>query len=407
MPAQSAQTLWQRPAGAPSRSVERQGLIARLPLGEVFVLAILLLGAKTTLASTAPVEALAFSLMGIAALLGAQAFGQGIKYTALALALYLFGIAVSSLTSLEIWPPYNVASMLAVSAAGALIASSREQFFSSQNSAWAIIAIVGAYLAITLWSGGLVMDGLPRYQFEVFDENGFQQYTAYSQGISKLMGVAAIPCIYYALHSDKIQLRFIFTITGLFSISQSFLGGARGEFIGLALVVLMMILKKNQRLLFAVGMGTFFLLTILPVGNYGELVLIDRLIALWQDDTLGGRQQLFADAVTILQDKPYCLLAGCGFQYFQAFWDFPFSAYPHNYILDFLISIGLPLTALIYTIYAKSTLRFMNQPANVPCAYIMVYLFIISMKSGSPQTDHLFWIFFARQIWSLRKERAA
>lgn len=405
MVTQSAQTMGQRPAGS-FHPVERQGLIARLPLGEMFVLAILLLGAKTTQASIAPVDAFAYGLMGITAVLGAQASGQGIKCTALALALYLFGIAVSSLTSPQIWPPGNFASMLAVSAAGALIASSREQFFSSPNSAWAIIAIVGGYIAITLWSGGLVMDGLPRYQFEVFDENGFQQYTAYSQGISKLMAVAAIPCIYYALQADKIQRRLLFTFTGLFFTAQCFLGGSRGEFIGLALVVLMMMLKKNQRLLFVVCMSTFFILTILPVGNYGGLVLIDRLIALWQDDTLGGRQQLFADALTILQEKPYCLLAGCGFQYFQAFWALPFSAYPHNYILDFLVSVGLPLTALIYTIYATSTLRLMNQPGNAPCAYIMLYLFIVSMKSGSPHIDHLFWIFFARQIWSLRKEKA-
>lgn len=345
--------------------------------------------------------------MGIAAVLGAQNFGKGIKCTALALALYLFGIAVSSLTSPGIWPPDDVASMLAVSAVGALLASSREQFFSSQNSAWVIIAIVGAYLAITVLSGGLVIDGLARYKFEVLNEYGVQQFTAYSQGVSKLMSVAAIPCIYYALNSDKTQLRLTFAVAGLLFASQSFFGGARGEFIGLVLVVLMIMLKKSRLLLFAVSMGTFFLLTILPLGDYGGLVQIDRLIALWQDDTLGGRRQLFADALTILQEEPSCLVVGCGFQYFQAFWYLPFSAYPHNYILDLLISVGLPLTALIYTIYATGTLRLLNQPANVPCAYIMVYLFIVSMKSGSPHIDHLFWIFFARQIWIMRKQKGA
>lgn len=384
------------------------GFLSRLnkvPRGELYIFALLIVSAKTVIASVAVIDIFASIILAATiflAVLDTKNFRLGLLFSSLTLTIFLFGVGVSFLTSPQIWPPDNLVSTASVIFAGSFVVCSQRQMFNSASMVWHIALLMIGYLAISVITGGLTFDFPPRYNFEVFNEFGVQQYIVYSQGVSKLAAMATLPCIFFASQRTSITRRIGLLLLGILFAINSFIGGARGEFLALLICLVLMMLGRNKMIFFVIMLAALAALTAMPALQVDGYVQIDRLTHLWQDETLGGRQQLFGDAIFVLTEKPQCMIAGCGFQYFQFFWGEVGNAYPHNFILDFSISVGIFLTGLIYFIYFKSTFAFLSSPGLQLNAYVLLYLFLVSMKSGTPSSDHIFWIFLSLQIMSVR-----
>lgn len=393
-----------------SRPTPILGFLRAIPRTELFVFALLMISAKTTLASIAPIDTVARGLMGFSlllSLLDRQNIGRAFTFASASLLLYGLGCLYSYFYSPDIWPPENLFNMAVVIFAGSFVICSDDRPFSRTLSAWTLIGLALLYLALTFATGGLVLEVIPTYIYEVFDEFGQQQYVVYSQGVSKLFALVAIPCFFFAARSTHEALKWTLYGVGLIFVTQSFIGGARGEFLALAVCLVLVLMRRNKMAFFIIMMLIFALLSIMPQVPGDDVVIINRFLHLWQDETLGGRSELFADAIQILRERPQCAILGCGLQYFQDFWGIPGTAYPHNYVLDLFIVYGIPFTVFIYFVYFRSTWHFMRNPQFELNAYILLYLFIVSMKSGSPIVDHLFWIFLARQLMTLRHSPTA
>lgn len=373
------------------------------PASEMFVFGILLIGAKTTLQSQAILNIFAYGLMAIGTVIAVLRLGivaDRIGYAIFPVLLFIFAIFMGqNFTSLDLNYGRFFETLVSV-AIGSCLIISEERPFAKVATGWVFCLGTIAYLLITIATGGLKFDGLPTFNFEIFDDYGIQVYEVYSQGVTKLLALSAIVALFWLRLIPKEQKslrRFAYFCLGLFTFMSLF-GGARGEFIALAVIFLIHAFFVGRGTLVSIIAVFLILYFVIPTEMRSDIVLINRLDALAQDDSLGGRNDLFSMAIDLILAEPGCALYGCGIYYFQYYWGLILGFYPHNYLLEMIISLGSVVTLILYTIYFSSIIKLWRDPADRSVAYILLYLFFVSMKSSSIAIDHLFWIFLSLQI---------
>lgn len=99
---------------------------------------------------------------------------------------------------------------------------------------------------------------------------------------------------------------------------------------------------------------------------------------------LGMRDVLASDAFELIGNNESCLIFGCGFNAFQYTYSYRFGLYPHNVLIELIVTYGLFLSSLFIIIfmYGINKMRISGNLVN-SFFVIALYLFLIGLKSGT------------------------
>lgn len=224
---------------------------------------------------------------------------------------------------------------------------------------------------------------LPEFHFDTFGEGDPRTY---SQPTTALFGLASI-LFFLQSHQRAFWLQLFWLLAAFFCLYLSMAAGARGEFGATVLVLLLVAIRKpllthySLIVLFLCAIGIYLIQT----GLWQEISILERFFYLIETQSFGERDRFIYESVNLLKEQPICLLSGCGLNYFQNHYGNTFGLYPHNSIIELIISYG----AIIGTGLAFLTLKGIwkayrsEQGKESFIFYFALYLFIISLKSGS------------------------
>lgn len=251
------------------------------------------------------------------------------------------------------------------------------------------------YLSIllTFFLGGFNLEDAVLYNL-TYESETSGQTSGYSLGISNIYGLFTVTFFYRFLSSNTNRLLYAFS--GFIAAALTFIGGGRGEIIVTAVLVFFVMAywlpfgtQKNGPIIFLLALALIAYLW--PNSSISDdYSLIINRFQLILDGDLSTRDILLFQGFELLSDNVSCLLFGCGLGFFQNYFGYDLSMYPHNFILEFIISFGfftfiLVLVFLIRGLYKHY--RFFGQPSLI--LIIFFHQFLISMKSGYVFGTHL------------------
>jgi hypothetical protein len=228
--------------------------------------------------------------------------------------------------------------------------------------------------------GGIIWDIPPRIIFDSVDGIGL----TYSQGFSGFYAMGAV--FFFCIGASRaFVFRPIFwTLTVIFAILAA-AGGARGDFVAGIIAIVLVIIRnpKTGNIVFAASALLAAVTFLFRNGFSDEIIVFQRLTVLNEGDW-GMRDELAAQTFELLSDKVMCLFSGCGFGYFQVYWHYDFGLYPHNSVLEALVTFGLPIGGVLSLLSIAGIARsYFGWGANNPLFYILLVQYLISLKSGS------------------------
>jgi len=236
---------------------------------------------------------------------------------------------------------------------------------------------VVAFLYVTQ---GLLITPFPRFVFERVTSSGSE--VLYGQGVSKFFGATAILCFWLIY---KIEKRFWYPVLyGFFaSFSMlSFIGGARGDFMFFVFTILLMGLSRGWRPKLNLIIFCFLALFLANylIHTYGDdLVAIRRMQVTLIGGDLGMRDILLGESIQLLAENPRCLILGCGYVFFQNYFDYSYGLYPHNIVVESLITWGICIVLPLSIMFFKGVAKI---DRNTPYFWVGVYMTLIGLKSG-------------------------
>jgi len=243
-----------------------------------------------------------------------------------------------------------------------------------------ILLYVIGWTVFLLVSGRLDILPLPSFDF---DFRALGSRAAYSQGVSKFYGMAAILAIVAWAYRIRAAPSSGLIALSFMCLALSFIGGGRGDSAAAAVLVLAVIGLRSRSILAlsTVGVAVGFS-TLAPVLN--QLVIVQRFTAIGESG-LGPRGLLYQDAIDLIASRGDCALLGCGFGSFREFYGYSEGLYVHNILLESVIVFGIPLSALFiyYTAIGLYNSRFWRSASAANLAIISFYYLMIAMKSGT------------------------
>ena len=209
---------------------------------------------------------------------------------------------------------------------------------------------------------------------------------SYNQGLTRVFFLASFTSL-YLLKEKNVKKNFI-TIFWYLASFISFLffaiqSGARGEtFFGI--IILLCMLLSNIKKSFIILLIIFFFLIVVSSNiDYENLLVFRRSEALFYGD-FSLRDVFINLSLNLLYKEPKCLIFGCGFNFFQDYYHFNFGSYPHNIILEFIITYGLPISMVILSLMFIGLKNIIFSKSKILLIDIFViYFFLISLKSGT------------------------
>jgi hypothetical protein len=236
-------------------------------------------------------------------------------------------------------------------------------------------------LAYLFFSRAILFNPLPYFDFEAIDD----ELRFYSQATSALFGIASI---YFLLVSfGKVFLwAFFLIITSLIFLYFSAIGGARGDFI-IALALYCLILLRHKSVYSYLLLLSLTVLTsyIIFSEKYSEnFLLLERFRDLIETGSFGERDVLLAQSLSLLSDHSFCIITGCGFNYFQHFFGYDYGMYPHNIVIEFLITYGAFISLPFFYLVVMGIRDFYgSQRVDGFFVYFIFFVFLTNLKSGS------------------------
>jgi hypothetical protein len=226
-----------------------------------------------------------------------------------------------------------------------------------------------------------------RFNFEIETINNKEiSIIEYSAGLTKIFFLASITSLYLLqeINIKKNFIIFFFYLAALiFFLFFGFQASSRGEiFFGLIILLCMLFcnIKKNFITLLIL---LLFLIILSSNINYEDLIVFKRFEILFYND-LGLRDVLINLSLNLLYNEPKCLILGCGFSFFQDYYGFNYGMYPHNVILEFIITYGLLMSIVIFSLVFIGLKNIIFSKSKILLIDIFViYFFLISLKSGS------------------------
>lgn len=256
------------------------------------------------------------------------------------------------------------------------------------NKENAIISFLFYYffclLLLTLLTGGFTFERYFGFNFS-YSSNLLNIEEVYSLGISNIYFMFSLVFLYAYL---KRRRDIFYLFLAFFSTILAVIGAGRGEFIAWIVMVVFMStlskLDKGRKILFyafVVAIVVIFLTL-----NYEivlEVFLLIERFAVLSDGDMSSRDLLTENSFNLLGANVNCLLVGCGSGFFQHYYQYPESLHPHNSVLEFVISFGLPVFLLFLTSTVVGLYKFYKASEGVNLIFIIfAYQFIISLKSS-------------------------
>jgi hypothetical protein len=248
-----------------------------------------------------------------------------------------------------------------------------------------ISGLLPAYFYVSLLylglSGALLLGPLPYFNFDQLD----QVDRNYSHATSALFGIASL---YFLLASyDKPPSnRLVLTLVSLICLYLSAMGGARGDF-AIALILYAVILIRHRSVysyLFISGLAGLVIYILSDDEILQKLLIVQRYLSIVETGDFGERDVLVAQSISLLADKPACIIGGCGFNYFQYFYNYEYGLYPHNFAMELVITFGLLLALPLFLYILFGAWRLFTDPrADRFFFYFSMYVLLVALKSGS------------------------
>ena len=246
--------------------------------------------------------------------------------------------------------------------------------------------------ALTIFWGGMSFVPVPHFLMEVLTLNEGKDYTiTYSQGITKFFGIAAICASYVAAETARPSKSILNLALAGFFLVLVFLGGARGDAAATVVVVLVAIKRGGKWMLggFIVFLISLIAYIFIKIDVF-ELTLVQRFMLL--SSNISTRANLGEQSVILLLERLDCLLVGCGYNFFQSYYNLPFGLYPHSSPLELIITFGLFVSIAVFGLaFYGLILKRRNNHYNL-MQLLFIFFALISLKSGSIITS---WILMA------------
>ncbi|MBZ8117581.1 hypothetical protein KUD11_02860 [Roseovarius sp. LXJ103] len=294
--------------------------------------------------------------------------------------VYLIGVTrgLGNLGSIDFLP--LVAPSFVLVSIGALVLTNPAGAVSQRSAAKLFVGLSLLVLAFHLATGGLVLAYPPRFEFELETTTG--SLLLYSQGISKFYGLSAILSFWLVLNARSVRARI--PLVGCFAvfIALALLGGGRGDFLAAMAVIVMMSLAggPGRKMMGAVLVGVFYFGGVWLMAYFShDFIALERLWIVFQGLSFSERDILFAEAVDLVLSDTSCLLIGCGYTYFQVHYGYEYAMYPHNIVLEALITWGVPLMLALFALVLRG---LAHSDRTSPAFWAGVFFFLIALKSG-------------------------
>ena len=243
------------------------------------------------------------------------------------------------------------------------------------NQIW-FSALIIAFLAIT---GAIVFDFPPYFVYDIYIEGG---QVTYNQGTSFFFGIAALSSLFLLQASAGRARQTVVLLLFFVFVLIAILGAGRGEVLFLLVASVLITFHSGLRGI-ALGSSVIFLiaafLTIADLNFLNDLEIYKRFLVVFLNSDYGLRDVLFSQAVDLLLDDNRCLFFGCGFGAFQSHYQYPLELYPHNILLEALLTWGVPITALVIILFFIGLVRGRSAGAF---SYFGFFSVLVGMKSG-------------------------
>lgn len=272
-------------------------------------------------------------------------------------------------------------------------------YYNDESSVWNTakyfsLYSIGCIILICL-TGGFYFGYPPHFIFSYQTEQIQGGTVLYSQGLSKLFGMAALAAfiLWYKMQNSFFSVWIV--ITTLF-LSLSLLGGARGDSLLAIIVIVGYILFRNPWHVLGMMIASLGFLFV-DLSWLNDFVIFQR-FSVFSEGDLGMRDLLFLQVIELIKNEPGCLVVGCGFGYFQSYYGYPYGMYPHNIILELLVSYGLPLTLFFSFLGILGVRSFVKSQHEMKEFFLAFYIYIllVNMKSGGLFTD---WFFTSASLF--------
>jgi hypothetical protein len=264
--------------------------------------------------------------------------------------------------------------------------SDRCEFFEGVGKYLVIFVFV--IFVLTLSADGLILEFPPRFNLEYLSDGNREEI--YSLGLSQFFGIGGVVSAFLATRVKSILKINIYIGASIFFILLSLLGGGRGDSL---LAVLMSFLLLCCRFPFGcISITSASLMTAwyIDIGSdiFEKFVLYQRLVGGGGD--LGDRDVLLLQAFNLLAEQPICILTGCGFSFFQYFYGYDLGMYPHNFIIEMVITFGLPVALMIFAGTLFGIIKDYRASGGLNLGLIIfIYSMLVGLKSQSLLTNWL------------------
>lgn len=256
----------------------------------------------------------------------------------------------------------------------------------------------GFSLILHLITGGILIEIPPRFNF-AYGSLLIGREENYSLGLSNFYGMMSLVFLYS--YHKKYNQGSLLILCSFFSMYLSMLGGARGEFLITVLLWIALVIFYNLTIVkFIIIIPSIMFMVILLIINMerigvsehlSSIVFFQRMESLISGD-FSSRDTLIKSAVELFYDNPICFISGCGVGFFQYYNDFSHSLYPHNFLVEMLISFGVFLTTSLLVVMCLGWVFFCKRNEGHVLSLLFVFSFLVSLKSGSMLTS---WFAFS------------
>jgi hypothetical protein len=258
---------------------------------------------------------------------------------------------------------------------------------------WVIVYCILIFV-ISIMLGGLVFSPIPTFVYGyASDSIGKEIY--YSQGISKIFGYGALAATSLVVYEKSKTKKYALALIVLFFIALSLLGGARGDSLFVIILVVFYFLYRLDIMnsIIAILFVSISFIFIASFISFEDFIIFNRLKAL--SDNYGSRDVLFEQSVSLLYNEPQCFVHGCGFGFFQSYYNYRLGLYPHNFVIELIIVFGFPIAVFMMLLFTKGFFNYIKNNQDLDfIVLLIIYTLALGLKSGSINTNWLFLVFF-------------